>query len=414
MSLFNDSTFGKQKRVSRGPACGACKLLKHCQNPKLPVQGQGDKGVLIVLEGPTIKDDSRGCYAEALRVVAPMLARAGLDVNRDCWVTGAAICATKSKEGHKVEHAHHCRPILDKTIDELQPRLIIPIGTVACSGVIQSDFSMGASPMADLWTSEVIPSQKLNAYIVPLYDWQEWVYTGNVHVVERMVNVIGSLQGRPWDNGLPKLRDTVNVIYDPEEAAQAILDYSRSPKPVAFDIECNTLRPSTHGSELYTIGFSDGVTTVAMPWYPEVQRATKSLLLAHEHPCIAANMKFEYGWIWEKLGFQIPNLIWDTMLCSHHLQQRSGITGLKFQAYAKFGQSAYNDSVEPYFKGKPWELNRIAQVDQHELLIYNGMDAILELMLAVVQRRQYAELAGESQFMNIDCLLPRNLRESHT
>ena len=77
------------------------------------------------------------------------------------------------------------------------------------------------------------------------------------------------------------------------------------------------------------------------------------------------------------------------MLAAHVLDNRKGITGLKFQAFVQLGQESYNDHVGGLLKGdKKSHINRIHEIDVHDLLLYNGMDSLLTYKLAIIQMKE--------------------------
>jgi hypothetical protein len=83
------------------------------------------------------------------------------------------------------------------------------------------------------------------------------------------------------------------------------------------------------------------------------------------------------------------------MLASHLLDNRDGVTGLKFQVYTSFGIVDYSSQAEEYLKGgdrkdgnapnRIYEL--LKQPGGRELLLhYNGLDTIYTKRLAQIQR----------------------------
>jgi hypothetical protein len=106
-------------------------------------------------------------------------------------------------------------------------------------------------------------------------------------------------------------------------------------------------------------------------------------------PKIAANAKFEERWTRKTFGHGINKWDFDTMLAAHLLDNKPGVCGLKFQAFVKLGQESYNDHIEPYLKADGSnEENRIKEIAIKELLIYNGLDSLLEWKLAKIQKRE--------------------------
>lgn len=200
-----------------------------------------------------------------------------------------------------------------------------------------------------------------------------------------------SFAKRPWKEP-PDYRSRVKVLMDDREAARAIrllLSHAfREDHWVAFDYETDRLKPDHRDSRIVCCSMSDGERTFAYPWLGEAIKATKEFLLSGV-PKVASNAKFEHRWSKRILGVDVANWAWDTMIASHVLDNRPGISGLKFQAFVLLGQESYSEQVEPFFKSDyPNEPNRIREADLHSLLLYCGMDSLLELEVAKIQRRE--------------------------
>jgi hypothetical protein len=105
---------------------------------------------------------------------------------------------------------------------------------------------------------------------------------------------------------------------------------------------------------------------------------------------VIANMKFEITWAEVILKCKVENIIWDTMLMTHVMDNRQGITGLKFMTYVTLGVIDYSSEIEPYLKGVEEKnansLNRVLELvstesGKSQLLKYNALDAINEYRL---------------------------------
>jgi hypothetical protein len=112
---------------------------------------------------------------------------------------------------------------------------------------------------------------------------------------------------------------------------------------------------------------------------------------------IASNLKFEHTWSEVCFGVEVQNWFWDTMLAAHVLDNRSHISGLKFQTFVNFGVFGYDAEVSPFLKGVEKKnansLNRIDELIKTEsgrqkLLIYCGMDSLFEYRLAMIQHNK--------------------------
>jgi len=94
----------------------------------------------------------------------------------------------------------------------------------------------------------------------------------------------------------------------------------------------------------------------------------------------------EERWTLKKFGHGATNWGWDTMLASHCLDNRPGICSLKFQSLVRLGVPSYNDKIEPYLVNQKGPYNRIHEIDMKDLLLYGGIDSVLEYRLAMKQR----------------------------
>ncbi|NIS13859.1 MAG: hypothetical protein GWN12_18870 [Thermoplasmata archaeon] len=77
------------------------------------------------------------------------------------------------------------------------------------------------------------------------------------------------------------------------------------------------------------------------------------------------------------------------MQAAHILDNRRGITSIKFQAFVLLGIGEYNARVEQYLESETANsLNRIAEIDTRDLLLYNGLDSLLEYKVAEIQKER--------------------------
>ena len=75
------------------------------------------------------------------------------------------------------------------------------------------------------------------------------------------------------------------------------------------------------------------------------------------------------------------------MLGAHTIDNRGGITSVKFQAYVLLGVPEYSSVVGPYLYAK--EANGLNQIDKapvRDLLLYNGLDSLLEYRVMLKQK----------------------------
>jgi hypothetical protein len=197
------------------------------------------------------------------------------------------------------------------------------------------------------------------------------------------------ISGRPWPDGCVPLESRIRQIYDPQEINAELDKITQTAQIVAFDYETTGRKPEWDTQIIvsmavaYTAG--DELHCISFPVYADTHDAIRRFL-ASDIRKIAANMKFEDRWSRSKLGVQVRRWWWDTMQAAHWENPNSGVTGLKFQAFAKLGVPYFAGDVESYFESETnSQRNKILSVPWPKLLTYNGMDAIVELLLASQQ-----------------------------
>ncbi len=382
--------------------CGACGLYKTCKSKKMSWSGSGRKGILIVGEAPGREEDNKGIQfvGSTGQLLKRALHKAGVNMRKDCWLTNALICRPPGNEIKNEKMIEWCRPNLTNTIKELNPRLILLVGHTAVKSLIGSIWKEDVGT-ARRWIGWKIPSQRLNAWICPVYhpSYVQREMQNNNKVLEssfyKSIKEAVSMEGRPWEK-VPDYPSQVERIYDSKKAAMLVrmmtydrqLDDVNAPSVIAFDYETNMLKPDSDKARIVSCSLSDGDTTIAFPWEGKVVEQMKKFLIG-PIPKIAANLKFEARWTKAILGIEVNNWFADTMLLAHILDNRPDICGLKFQSFVKLGQESYDDHIRPYLKAdNPNEENRIKEVPLDQLLLYCGLDSLLEWKLCQIQRKE--------------------------
>lgn len=392
--FFAKSTLLASKlRQSLVPKCGACGLYKLCENPKMPPSGRGKRRILVVGEAPGADEDEQGVQfvgrtGQHLRRV---MSKVGIDSKRDVWFTNSLICRPPNNETPDDKKIDYCRPNLLRTIDELKPDVIILLGSVAVKSLLGSIWREDVGSISR-WVGWKIPCQKINAWICPTWH-PSYLLRMKEPILDRSfekhLEAAGELEGKPFDV-VPDYRKRVTNLYNPEEAASFIRDMIRRGGPIAFDYEGNMLKPDWSDWKIVSCSVCwKGKQTIAYPWVGEAIKATGELLDS-ELPKVASNMKLEDRWTRRYFGYPVRNWKWDTMLAAHILDVRRDITSIKFQSFVQLGQESYDDHIKPLLRTKgDNRVNQILkEVNMDELLLYNGLDSLLEYLVAKKQMKQ--------------------------
>lgn len=381
------------------PQCGACGLLKSCNTPKMPVSGAGARGVLFVGDSPHLEDDRKGKYftGESGQHLRGVLRGLGFELSRDGWSTASIICHPKRAGGAPSDiEVEYCRPNLLKTIKELNPNVIVPLGKSANRAVIGAIWKEDPGPI-ERWVGWRIPCHAFNAWVCPTWDSVSVMRAkDSVLTMQLRAHLKWAIQQdeKPWPEGPPDYAKEVTKMHDPAKAA-AWLRKCATMKTgaIAWDYETDRLKPDGDGSRIFSCavayGHEEPERCIAYPWHGEAITATQELLRS-PIPKIASNLKFEERWTKKEFGHRVRAWAWDTMLAANIADNRPNTASVKFQAFVRLGMPVWNDKVEPFLKTKGDEVvNRILrEIDINDLLRYNGLDSLLEFRVAIHQMKE--------------------------
>ena len=402
--FFHESTLIQKAPENVSVAkCGACGLHRHCDSPKMVTFGKGRKEILLVGEAPGENEDKRGrpFIGKSGDFLRERLKRCGVNMDEDCWMTNALICRPANNRKPSQEEIRYCRPNVLRTIRELDPKVIILLGGPAMQSVIGSTWKEEVG-LPSRWAGFTIPDQTYNAWICPAFHPSYIMREDEKR--NRVVNIIWSRHikaacslakgKRPWPSH-PRFQDQVELIFDPREGARSIRELLREYGETgtsAFDYETNMLKPDSRRARIVSasicFGHEKPERTIAFLFTRETKEELRKYL-RHPIPKIASNLKFEDRWTRAEFGHRVRGWEWDTMLAAHTLDNRPGITSVKFQSYILLGQPSYDDHLQSLLKSAgPNEINKVeTEIELEDLLMYNGMDSLLEYEVAIRQRR---------------------------
>lgn len=375
-------------RASALPRCGECGLYKTCRTPKMVPSGSGKLPILFIGEAPGETEDARGkpFVGKSGDVLRGMLDRIDLDLD-ECRVTNSIICRPPKNE-IKDKHVSCCHPNIVRVVQEFRPKVIVLVGMSAVSSVIGAEWKKDLGQLGR-WVGWTIPSRKWNAWLVPTYHPSFLLRSGEDQALEREMRQhlrsAKKLLGKPFPDVTRKdLEDQVEVILDESAARKRLKALRRSEGTLTFDFECTGLKPERPEHRIVCASFClNHRDTFACMITPELMPILSKVLLNPGTRKQGSNLKYEERWTRYKLGHGVANWYWDTMLAAHVLDNRSGITSVKFQAYVNYGITDYGQDWEaPYAN----DLNMIDRAPKDKLLLYCGMDSLIEDMVATKQQ----------------------------
>jgi len=384
--FFAGSRVHQQSPARTLPQCGVCGLSEG-RSSKIPVAGEGGCSVLFVAEAPGETDD------KARQHLKKVLKRLRLNLDEDAWITSAVTCRPPKNRKPTSAEIVFCRPNLTKIIKTLRPMIIVPMGASAVAGVLGPVWQEDPGAIRR-WAGWCIPCQSLNAWVCPTWHPASILREGDP-VLDRqfrdhLATAIAHTQ-RPWPAGPPQWPASVRRVTNPALAARWLRNATGATTgAIAWDYETNMLKPDGPDAQIVSCAVAWGRTEpercIAFPWHGEAIPAMGALLRS-PIPKIASNLKFEDRWTRKAFGHRVRGWAWDTMLAAHVADNRPGITSVKFQAFVRLGMPVWNDRISPFLKTKGnARMNAILrEIDINDLLLYNGLDALLEFRVATDQ-----------------------------
>jgi len=355
--------------------------------------GKGADSFLVIGEAPGEEEDKVGIQfiGKSGQYFRRVLRSFGKDLDIHFWKTNALRCFPQKEDpSSKVSF---CRPAVLKEIEELKPVVILLLGGIAVESIIGYLWG-GSTGGIFRWAGFQIPCRKWNCWICPTYHPSYVLRTNKDPAVvlwfrKHLENAL-NLSDRPYSGKVENLKDKIECIMEPYMAAFVLRDMLEKGKDKAFsfDFETSCLKPDGDKSKILAAAVScEGKKTIAFPVVGDAVNALKQFLTS-DVPKIGWNIKFEDRWARSVLGVDIKNWVWDGMLATHVIDNRSDITGLKFQAFVQLGIEPWDKEVESYIDADGgYEENRLRLLNLRDLLLYNGIDALVTYLLAVRQRK---------------------------
>ena len=386
-------------------SCSACGLYKNCKSPKMQPFGEFKKRILNIGEAPGEQEDERDkpWQGKTGRLLQQAYKKVGIDLFEDCLNINAAWCRPMDEKGNNrtptSNELDNCRRFVLQTIEKYKPQIVVLFGNSALYSIIGHRWKKDLNGIIQ-WRGWRIPDRDFNAWICPTFHPsyiekfdQGAEYTIWMQDLERVRDKI--------DLALPQYNEPdIEVITDLSVLRSAnIGTHSAMVEPmIAFDYETTGLKSNADGHRIASCAVADSEDHAFVFLMPNTRAGRQpfiDLLADPKIAKIAQNMSFENTWSTVRLKQPVENWGWDTMLASHVLDNREGVTGLKFQTYVQFGIVDYSSELDPYLKSAEKKngnaINRIFDLlklpgGEDKLLLYNGLDAIYTYRLCMIQR----------------------------
>jgi uracil-DNA glycosylase family 4 len=389
----------KEKKLS----CYVCGLYKKdIINPKMQPFGNFKMKILNIGEFTSSFDDKNGKpFQGRENILYKVYNDLRIDIEDDCLNINAVMCHTCDEKTGKnriptQREINCCRLNIFKIIQQYKPKLIVLFGKIALTSVIGTRWK-GSLESIEKWRGFIIPDQEFKCWIAPVYS-PTFVVNSN----RREVDLI-------WKKDLQNAIHTLQVnqfpIYQEPQIIELkdlnILNSVKDDSTIAFDYETTGLKPHEKGHHIICCSVAideDLVYVFPMPKELSKREPFLNILRNRKIKKIAHNMKYEDTWSLIRLKTRVKGWFWDTMLATHVIDNRTGITGLKFQTYVNFGIVDYSSTISPWLQAidskNANSKNRLQEYfatpeGHRETLHYCALDAINEFRLCVLQQKQF-------------------------
>lgn len=368
--------------------CESCGLYKGAISPKMEYSGEGKKKVLIIAEAPGATEDQHGkqLIGEAGELLRDCLDELGYHLDLDFWKINACNCRPPKNRKPTRKELKCCKPRLTRLIKKLKPNFIWLMGGAAVESFYMDTFS---DLSITRWRKRCIPDPTVKAWVIPLYH-PSYILRNQDKKLEMVFKndlkwALSCLRrNKPI---FPNYEDNCYVLKE-KDAIDFLVDIlSQSSKEIVFDYETNGLNPwKISNPEVVTIGVYWRNESKSFLVTESIKTLWKKVLIREDIKKIAHNIKFEDKWSRVVFGTPVKGWIWDTMISQHVLDNRKKVTGLKFQAYVRYGIKDYDSEIKLYIKGLHGGMSKETL---QKVMKYNAMDALFTYKLYNDQKNEF-------------------------
>lgn len=411
---------------SRTLQCSYCKLYYQCINPQISYSGTGSSKIMLLLPPPSLEEDYTGVSgtSEANRWLLHEIRLMGINPD-DCYIVHLTGCYT---EKFNAKYTQYCRARLENLIEELAPNVVIAFGTETLTATVGVDFTRALGDI-EKWRGFCIPYRRWNCWLMHTYSPKEVVldhkfkekdgepkktfseiadsiqYSGMFRLYKRLLLQDIKKAYTYLGKKFPVRPETVipAKYVSTEEAVSWIArnyDWLSQDKKrlLVCDLETSGLKCYDNRQFIYTVALLANPEDCCISFKLTLETiAPLKKLFSLKPRVVGANFKFDYTWFRKKLDIIADNLYGDTVLLAHLLDNRDGITSLKFQTYVRYG-IAYEDTVHKYLEPTAQErkdhgsnaLNTITEAPIEDLCYYNALDVVYTYFVFNDQLAEYS------------------------
>ena len=394
-------TQSKDRPDGKSLTCYSCGLYDKCITPKMQPYGNFKKGILNIGDYPGMADDRRGIpfQGRSGQVLQSAYEKIGIDLFEDCLNINAVNCSPIDDAGKQRQPTTFeidcCRKSILALIEKHKPKIIVLFGFNAVYSLLGHRWK-GALNSINEWRGFTIPDQEYQAWLCPVFPPKYIDDIEKPEIKKVWEDDLYRIQKLLYEHFPVYQEPKINVIKDLSILTKTI----KRGDTIAFDYETTGLKPHAKGHRIICCSVAineNEVFVFEMPKIVANRKPFTDILANKTINKMAHNMKFEDNWSLIRLKTPVRGWHWDSMLAAHLLDNRAGVTGLKFQTYVNFGIVNYNENVQPWLQSVESKnansLNRLQEYfattkGKEETLKYCALDSIYEYRLALKQQKE--------------------------
>jgi hypothetical protein len=374
--FLSDKQLNQARKTT--PNCVRCRADRKCSAPHITENDDANQYDVLFIQDNVTKEQDRKKFMH--NPTLPDWPYAKLISAVDCRI-----------EKITEHHINYCRPHVLNSIEKYRPKVVVPLGPLALKSLISLRLKKEFGKYSE-WVGHSIPDQDLKVWIYPTYSTelieeensnQAYATLFDIHL-----NEVKELINKPFPN-YGNEDSKIQIMTDPDEIIKYLKHVDETWDHFTFDYETTGLKPHRKGHEIICASISNQTDfAVSFPMYSEIVSEWVTLLNNSKIKKIAHNFKFEELWSYIIFMQPVKNWWWDSMVNAHLLDNRSGITSLKFQTYINFGTIDYDSEISDYLEsvdGTSNGFNRVKDINIVQLLKYCGMDSMFGERLAMKQ-----------------------------
>jgi len=377
-------------------SCVSCQLGKWCINPKMPPYGNFKKRIMVIGEAPGETEDRRNkpWQGKAGMLLQETMSSLGIDLFEDCISLNACNCRPIDEKGNNRTPSNYeiecCRKEVIQAINQYYPSMILLLGGCSIYSVIGYRWQRELEGITK-WRGWTIPDQDFKTWICPTFHPSYILRGGNP--VEPLIWKSDLQEAiKKAEIPLPRFKEPeIEEIKDLQTLEQQIKS-----DLITFDYETTGKKPQGKKHKILIASIADTFDhayAFVMPSSHSQQMPFLKILANSHIGKMSHNMKFEDNWTEVKLRWKVKGWQWDSMLAAHILDNRPGITGLKFQTYINFGVVDYDSDIRPYLENHSKDGNALNTLEdfiktdrgRDITLHYCALDSIYQYRLAMKQ-----------------------------